>query len=235
MPDSSEIAIIIPVFNEEDTIATVLRDIDNSLEEPAVVYLIADSVSDPTIAAAESMMSTLGIQVEVLVQVDGRGPALAIKHGIRSSTEKFVIFMTADDSDDARDIPILVRELRGGAAVVCASRYAKGGEHIGGPRFKHLLSRQAGQIIHHVKGISTCDATNLFKAVTRDFLESITIESKFGFTLGLELVAKANTSSYSIVEIPTIWHERTVGESGFKVLKWLPTYTYWFMRLILSK
>ena len=49
MANESEIAIIIPVFNEQDTIAKVLENIDDSLGEPATVYLVADFDSDPTI------------------------------------------------------------------------------------------------------------------------------------------------------------------------------------------
>lgn len=235
MADRCEIAIIIPVFNEQDTIAKVLRDIDRSLIEPAIVYLIADIASDPTIPAAELIARRLVTQVRILIQNGARGPASAIKLGIDSSEEKLIVFMTADDSDDARDIPLLISALRSGAAVACASRYTKGGEHIGGPKLKHFLSRLAGRIVRHIKRLNTCDPTNLFKAVTRDFLDNVTIESKFGFTLGLELVGKANIGSYSIVEVPTIWHERTMGASSFKTLKWLPTYTYWFLRLIISK
>lgn len=235
MADKTEIAIIIPVFNEQDTIGKVLVDIDQSLREPAIIYLIADSASDPTIAAAEVAVIKLDIQVCFIIQNGARGPASAIKLGIDSSTEKFIVFMTADDSDNARDLPLLISLLRNGGKLACASRYAKGGKHIGGPNLKHFLSWLAGQIVRHVKQINTSDPTNLFKAVTRDFLDEITIESKFGFTLGLELVSKANIASYSIVEIPTIWHERTTGNSSFKTIKWLPTYLYWFLRLMFSK
>ena len=235
MADSCEIAIIIPVFNEQDTIAKVLTDIDRSLVEPAMVYLVADSSSDPTIPAAKLAAKELATPISIIIQEGARGPAFAIKLGIESSKEKFIIFMTADDSDDARDIPLLISSLKMGASVVCASRYAKGGQHIGGPKVKYFLSWLAGRIVRYIKRLKTCDPTNLFKAVTRDFLDSITIESKFGFTLGLELVGKANIGSYSISEIPTIWHERTVGISSFKTLKWLPTYIYWFLRLIFSK
>lgn len=235
MIDRSDIAIIMPVFKEQDTIAKVLRDIDQSLTEPVTVYLIADFVSDSTISAAEVASIGLTAQIRFIIQNGARGPASAIKLGIESSTEKYIVFMTADDSDDARDIPLLVSILRTGATVVCASRYAKGGKHIGGPKLKYFLSWLAGQIVRFVKRLDTCDPTNLFKAVTRDFLDTISIESKFGFTLGLELVGKAAKAGYPVVEIPTIWHERTVGASSFKTLKWLPTYIYWFLRLFFSK
>jgi glycosyltransferase involved in cell wall biosynthesis len=230
-----DIAIIMPVFNEQDTISKVLRDIDDSLMEPAIVYLIADTSDDPTILAAEAAAVGLGTQIRLIIQNGGQGPASAIKCGIESSSEKYIVFMTADDSDDARDVPLLISSLKAGATLVCASRYAKGGQHIGGPRLKHFLSWMAGQIVYRFKGLNTCDPTNLFKAVQREFLDDISIDSKFGFTLGIELVGKANVASQSIVEIPTIWHERIVGASSFKTLKWLPTYIYWFLRLIFSK
>ena len=234
MADKSAIAIIIPVFKEQDSIAKVLENIDYSLDEPATVYLIADFDSDPTISAAEAVIG-LTIQIRFIIQNGAHGPASAIKLGIDSSTEKYLVFMTADDSDDARDIPRLVSKLRSGATLVCASRYVKGGEHIGGPKLKYFLSWLAGRIAHLVLRINTCDPTNLFKAVTREFLNEISIESKSGFTLGLELVGKANHAAYAVVEVPTIWHERTVGSSSFKILKWLPTYIYWFLRLIKFK
>jgi glycosyltransferase involved in cell wall biosynthesis len=230
-----EIAIIIPVFNEQQTITKVLEDIDRSLSEPVIVYLIADSVLDPTILTAELAAYDLSINVRTIIQNGTRGPGSALKLGIEASREKYVVFMTADDSDDTRDIPKLVASLRDGAMVACASRYATGGKHIGGPRLKHFLSWLAGRAAQIVKRLSTCDPTNLFKAVRREFLDQITIESKFGFTLGLEIVGKANASRYQIGEIPTIWHERSVGESNFKVVKWLPTYVYWFMRLLVPR
>ena len=235
MTDSCEIAIIIPIFNEQEIIGKVLKDIDSSVTEPTIVYLIADTSSDPTIPAAKLAADALAIPVRIIIQDGAKGPASAIKLGIESSREKFVIFMTADDSDDARDIPLLLSTLRAGASVVCASRYVKGGQHIGGPKLKYFLSWLAGRIVRYIKRLNTCDPTNLYKAVTREFLDKITIESKFGFTLGLELLGKANVASYSIAEIPTIWHERAVGASSFKTLKWLPTYIYWFLRLIFSK
>jgi len=234
MVETCEIAIVIPVFNERDTIAKVLSDIDRELTEPATVYLIADSHADNTIPAARLVEKELNTKISIIIQNHSRGPASAIKLGIESSNEKYIVFMTADDSDDARDIPLLVSLLRSGTSVACASRYAHGGRHIGGPRIKHFLSWLAGWFTRHVMNVRTCDPTNLFKAATKDFLDLITIESKFGFTIGLELVGKANRHSKLISEIPTVWVERVLGVSSFKMFKWLPTYIYWFLRLIVS-
>jgi len=227
-----DIAIIIPVFQESKSIGKVLTEIDNSILDPTRVYLIADDSSDPTLSVAKEVANGMSLSLVTLVQNELRGPANAIKLGIELSEEKYVIFMTGDDSDNPRDIPKLIAELTAGSAVVCASRYAKGGKHIGGPFFKHLLSRFAGKISNLVFIVPTCDPTNLYKATTRDFLNEITIESKFGFTIGLEIVGKANSKKMKITEIPTVWNERKLGNTTFKLIKWLPSYIYWFLRIV---
>ena len=178
-----DIAIIIPVFQESKSIGKVLTEIENSILAPTRVYLIADDSSDPTLSAAIQVANRMSLSLVTLVQDELRGPANAIKLGIKLSDEKYVIFMTGDDSDNPRDIP-------------------------------------------------TCDPTNLYKATTRDFLNGITIESKFGFTIGLEFVGKANSKKMKITEIPTVWNERKLGFTTFKLIKWLPSYIYWFLRIV---
>lgn len=224
-----------PVFNEQETIEKVLNSIESSLNEPAVVYLVGDNHLEPTFDVAREVSKELSIKVCCIVQEKEIGPASAIKLGIKLSTEKYIVLLTADDSDDAGDIPKLLSELRNGATLACASRYSLGGQHLGGPRLKFVLSKLAGLIAKQFRQLATSDPTNLFKAVNRNFIESIEIESKKGFTIGLELVGKVNSHKLTISEIPTVWRERREGISNFKIFRWLPTYIYWFLRLLFSK
>ena len=53
------------------------------------------------------------------------------------------------------------------------------------------------------------------------------MKSDKGFELGMELVIKARKRHLPVVEIPTIWLERHIGKSQFKVVKWMPHYLYW--------
>ncbi|MFM8901884.1 MAG: glycosyltransferase family 2 protein, partial [Actinomycetota bacterium] len=68
----------------------------------------------------------------------------------------------------------------------------------------------------------TRDATNSFKAYSTDFVRRVGIESDKGFEIGIELVAKARRYRQPVAEIPTIWLDRAVGVSTFKVTAWLP-------------
>jgi len=229
-----QVAIIIPVFFEHETISKVLTDINDALTEKARVYLIADSESDPTLDVARVASKGHSYQLSCLVQNGAAGPTEAIKLGLNIAREPFLVLMTGDDSDSPRDIPRLISILRNGADLAVASRYTKGGQHLNGPALKHFLSWLAGWLLKTLKGIGTNDPTNLYKAVSRDFLSKITIESRYGFTLGLELVAKVNSFGGLIMEAPTIWQERTTGHSNFKMFRWLPTYLYWFIRVLRS-
>ena len=50
-----------------------------------------------------------------------------------------------------------------------------------------------------------------------------------GFAYSLELLLKSHRLKYKISEIPAQWEERSVGESRFKILKWLPQYLKWYI------
>ena len=76
--------------------------------------------------------------------------------------------------------------------------------------------------------MGTHDPTNSFKAYSREFLREAGIESDAGFTLGIEMVAKAKRRGLPVAEIPTIWLDRADGTSNFKVSKWLARYLRWW-------
>lgn len=206
------------------------------LHLPSVhVYIVADSNEDRTLRVVESFKAQSNLEITILIQVSNSGPASALRLGIEESKESFVVFVTGDDSDNPTDLPELVGILQEGYAVASASRYAKGGRHTGGPKFKHALSRLAGYLSFYLLRTGTSDPTNLFKAVRRDFLESIQIESRHGFTIGIELVAKSQIfSNLPIRETPTIWIERSLGNSNFEFFRWLPNYVYWFFWLTIN-
>jgi hypothetical protein len=103
-----------------------------------------------------------------------------------------------------------------------------GGQQIGGPRFKKLLSMNASRALWLILGVGTHDSTNSFKAYSKEFINQVGIESDKGFEVGLELVAKAHRSGRMIAEVPTIWIDRAVGESNFQLKRWLPQYLRWF-------
>jgi dolichol-phosphate mannosyltransferase len=158
----------------------------------------------------------------------GRGPANAIRFGIDDAKAPTVVVTMADGCDDPRQIDDLVRLVERGVVVAAASRYMPGGQQVGGPLVKSVLSRTAGRSLHLFARIGTRDATNSFKAYDTQFVRDVGIDSRDGFEIGLELTAKARRLGLPVAEIPTIWLDRTVGASNFRLVQWIPHYLRWY-------
>jgi len=103
-----------------------------------------------------------------------------------------------------------------------------GGQQVGGPVLKGLLSKTAGKSLKMLAHMGTRDATNSFKAYSTDFVREVGIDSRDGFEIGIELTAKAKRLGRPVAEIPTIWLDRQAGVSNFKVAKWIPGYLRWY-------
>ena len=98
----------------------------------------------------------------------------------------------------------------------------------GGPLLKTTLSRLAGRSLHLLARVGTRDATNSFKAYSGAFLRDVDIDSRHGFEIGIELVAKARRLRLPVAETPTIWLDREHGVSNFNVAGWIPHYLRWY-------
>jgi dolichol-phosphate mannosyltransferase len=222
-----EQSIVIPVLNEGPRISRVISDLLMSIDTTYEVLIVVDSPSDISLSHLKDLQAQY-INLTFLVSTFGPGPANAIRYGITMSKGSVVVVFMSDGCDDPRLVVELVRLVRRGVAIACASRYSRGGQLVGGPRLKRFLSRIAGVSFSLLTGVGTRDATNSFKAYDRDFLRAVSLESDHGFEIGLELVAKARRFRRPVAEIPTIWIDRELGESNFKLLRWLPYYLKWY-------
>jgi dolichol-phosphate mannosyltransferase len=222
------ITVVVPAYNEGASINKSLDSILGAVATPCEVLVVYDSPDDTT-APHVASYAAKDPRVVPTLNTSGRGPAKAISFGMLHASTDVVVVTMADLSDDPRQIDELAALVKGGAAIASASRYSRGGEKVGGPRFKGLLSRIAGVSLSRLARVGTRDATNSFKAYSTDFVRSVRIESTAGFELGLELVAKAHRLRLEIREIPTVWRDRTEGESNFKLTKWLPKYLRWYL------
>ena len=222
-----ELAIILPVYNEGEAVEPVLRNLARAVQTPHELVVVYDFDEDTTVPVVHRLASEIpnlrGLRNDI-----GRGVLNAMKSGIAGTTASYVLISMADGSDDPQAVDRMVELARGGADVVSASRYMKGGRQIGGPPLKRLMSRLAGLSLHWFARVPTHDPTNNFKLYSRRFLQSTEIESTAGFELALELTVKATLAKRRIAEIPTTWRDRTAGQSNFKLRKWLPHYLHWY-------
>lgn len=219
------VSVVIPAYNEDAAITSVLDRLLADLPEDAEVLIVVDDEADTTAPIVNAYPDA---RVRLVINQLGRGPARAIKSGIWQATSPVTVVSMADGSDDPATILPLVRLVERGVVIAAASRYMPGGQQVGAPPLKALLSRGAGMTLHAFAGVGTHDATNSFKAYNTDFVRAVGIDSEDGFEIGLELVAKARRLRLPIAEVPTIWLERDTGVSNFQIRKWLPKYLRWY-------
>jgi dolichol-phosphate mannosyltransferase len=224
---SPELSIVLPVYNEGEAVEPVLRGLAAGVSTPHELVVVYDFDEDTTVPVVARLVAEIpglrGLRNDI-----GRGVLNAMKSGIAGSSAPYVLISMADGSDEPHVVDPMVGLARGGADVVSASRYMRGGGQVGGPLLKRLMSRAAGLTLHWFAGVPTHDPTNNFKLYSRRFLDSVTIESTAGFELALELTVKATLMGRSVAEVPTTWRDRTAGQSNFKLRKWLPHYLHWY-------
>ena len=223
---SFAVTIIIPAYNESESIQPCIERLSSSVQSAHEIVIVVDDRGDSTIPVVERLQRD-NPQVRVVVQ-SNRGPAHAIRRGFAEALAPVVVVPMADGSDDPACIDDMVRLIDRGCVIAAASRYMPGGQQIGGPRTKAFLSRGAGKTLNWFAGVTTSDATNSFKAYSREFVESVGIHSDSGFEIGIELIAKARRLRRPIAEVPTIWLDREAGQSRFQLKAWLPKYLQWY-------
>jgi dolichol-phosphate mannosyltransferase len=221
------VSVIIPAHNEGDAIVPVLDRLFESITLDCEVLVVVDAEEDSTIAPVEKY-AAVEPRLRVVVQTYGKGPANAIRYGFRAATAPVAVVTMADGCDDPRQIDDLTRLVERGVVVAAASRYMPGGQQVGGPVLKSILSRAAGRSLHWFARVGTRDPTNSYKAFSTQFVEDVGIDSRDGFEIGLELTVKARRLRLPVAEIPTIWLDRQAGMSNFKLAKWLPKYLRWY-------
>jgi glycosyltransferase involved in cell wall biosynthesis len=221
------ISIVVPVYNEAANIQLFLHDVESEIHEPHEILIVYDFPADNTVPAVAAMQPPCP-SVRLVHNTLGKGVLNALKAGFQASQGDVIVVMMADRSDEPKDVAAMAQLIRAGADVVAGSRYMKGGHQGGGPLVKRTLSRLAGVSLYWLAGLPIHDATNNFRAYSRRVIQQIPIEGQASFAIAMELTLKAHWNGWRLAEVPTTWHDRTAGQSRFKLFAWLPHYLHWY-------
>lgn len=217
-----KLSIIVPAHNEEDNIVEVVKQIEDSVHIWHELVVVSDHSTDKTFELVEQLSK----EYKNLVLVENKlecGFANAIRTGFSCSSGELLVPVMADLCDDLSTIQVMFELINQGYDIICGSRYISGGKRLGGSKLKGILSNFAGCSLHYLLGLPTRDIANAFKMYKRGVLEKIEIKSK-GFEISMEMPLKAFYLGFKITEVPTLWKERAMGKSSFKIFKLLPSY-----------
>lgn len=200
-----KVALIVPVINEGDTIAAVIRDVPPDVVD--VVIVVDGGSTDTTIAQARQA----GARVIVEPQ---SGYGAACLAGIRSAPAdcRIVAFIDGDGSDDPREISRLVGPIRSGAQDFVIGSRARGIREPGSMGIHQLLAGHlAGLVIRVLYGVRFTDMCPL-RAIRRDALDHLDMrERSYGWNLEMQM--RAARAGLRILELPVRHRNRAGGTS----------------------
>ena len=220
--------IIIPVYNEGETIVTTLHTLAQQVKMPVRVLICYDFDGDNTLPAVKNGVASYPNLPVEFVKNPSRGPHAAIMGGFAASTAPMVIVFPADDHFNAGILDRMAAFGASGHDIVCASRFIPGGTMEGCPWLKAALVRTAAFLLYFVARLPTHDPTSGFRLFSRRLIDTVKVESTEGFCYSIELLVKAHRLGWRVAEVPALWFVRSAGQSRFKVLRWLPAYLRWF-------
>jgi hypothetical protein len=207
--DESTLYVVIPAYNEAETIGNVLAElperIQNYLVRPVVV---SDGSDDVTRRTADEYDA---IVVEHPIN-QGQGGALKTGFDIsRQHAADIVVTMDADGQHPVDQLDELIRPIVNDEAdYVLGSRY-RGEDNSGNSITRRGGIRAFTWLINRLAKTDITDCTNGFRAIRGSRLDELTLtEERFSAP---ELIIESRKSGLRIVEVPVTIHEREAGET----------------------
>lgn len=219
--------VVIPVYNEGETIIPVLDAFRRHIRRPLRVLICHDFDEDTTLAAIAGWEHRADMNI-VPIRNPGRGVHAAILAGFNASTAPAVFCWMGDDDFNVDLVEPMIARFEDGCDIVTGSRFMKGGCMIGRRWDKKILTVIANATLRYLAQVPTHDSTNGIRLFSRRLLDAIAVESSQGFTFTFEMMVKAHRLGWRIEELPAKWFERKAGRSNFKVLPWIVPYLRWY-------
>ena len=227
------ISIIIPVFNESESIGYLLDEVLNVMQNNKLnceLIVVNDGSNDNT----STVLDELTIKIKELSVISLRknyGQTAAMAAGFDNSKGEIVITLDGDLQNDPNDIPKLISHINEGYDLICGWRYERKDKLIN----RRIPSKIANKLIANITGIKLHDYGCSLKAFKKEIVEDIKLYGE----LHRFLPVLANIEGAKIKEIKVNHRSRKYGSSKygidrtFRVL--MDLLTVWFMTKFLTR
>jgi dolichol-phosphate mannosyltransferase len=212
----AEVIVIIPTYNEIESLASILGRVRQSLPE-ADILIVDDGSPDGTGRLADTLAAQ-DPALRVLHRDSKQGLGVAYRAGFSqalSAGYSYVIEMDADGSHDPAELPRMLEIARGGADLVIGSRWVPGGRVLNWPWLRQAISRTGNDYARLMLRSRLRDLTSGFRVFTADALASLDLStvSSQGYCFQVELAWRVERGALRVEEHPIVFVERAAGRS----------------------
>lgn len=219
MPKTKKLSIIMPCYNEKDTIRTILDEVmsvDLGTTKKEII-IIDDGSKDGTRDILKNLAKT-NKSIRLIFQEHNQGKGAALKRGILESTGDVVVIQDADLEYDPEEYKRLLYPIeRGHADVVYGSRFIGGEPH----RIIYYRNQVANKFLTFLSnlftGLNLTDMETCYKTFKGDLVRGLAKDLKaqrFGFEP--EITARVAKSKAAVYEIGISYYGRSK-EEGKKI------------------
>ena len=212
---TSTLSVVIPAFNEERFIGTLLEQIAAvdlaSLDVAKEIIVVDDCSRDRT---AEIVSGFPSVRLHRMAENGGKGRA--VRAGLGLATGDYVIIQDADLEYDPGDYVVMMQTILDKQAdVVYGSRYLSAGRHPGQSWMAYLGGRSLSVVCRLCTGTYLTDTVTALKLFPRSVLVTLDLQTS-GFELDHEITAKVLARGLRIAEVPVHYFPRS-REEGKKI------------------
>ena len=205
-----KLAVLIPVYNEENTLATLIARVQAVVLPAGIakeIVIVNDGSTDKTKNILEAYSGLPGFMI---IHQDNQGKTGALLTGIRASTGDILLVQDADLEYNPQQYPnLLAPILKGEAQVVYGSRF------LGSIKSMEPINRMANTIsnltVNLLFGTQMTDINTCYKVFTREAFKDIKIVGSH-FALDTEATVKFLKKGIAIKEVPIDYVARSRGE-----------------------
>jgi glycosyltransferase involved in cell wall biosynthesis len=208
------LSVIVPAYNEEATIAKVLRQL-LLLDVVLEVVVVNDCSHDRTGEIVQELVNS-DSRIALLHHTKNRGKTESLKTGFAAAKGELIIVQDADLEYDPTEIPVVIQPiLDGNADVVYGSRFLirKAARVL---YFYHYLANKLLTFVSNLfTNINLTDIETGYKAFRSEYIQNMIITSS-GFGFEIEVTAKLAKLRCAMYEVPISYYGRTY-EEGKKI------------------
>ena len=227
-----KLSIIMPCYNEVDTITEIVKRLKAIDIEDAEIIVIDDASNDGTREVLEAEIKPL--VNKIIYHEKNKGKGAALRSGFKEAKGDVVVVQDADLEYDPRYLPEMLKLIESDTAdAVFGSRFLGGNPHRV-LYFWHYVGNKLLTLLSNMfTNINLTDMETCYKMLRHEIIKSIEIEEdRFGFEP--EITAKIARGNNRIYEIGISYFGRTYSEGkkiswkdGFRAIYAILKYNIW--------